>query len=134
MKNRKTIALLVCFVAPIMQAQQGSTATGGNASGNGGSISYSIGQVAYATYSGANGTVSCGGVQQAYEISEVLNLPEFKDISLQLQAYPNPTVDFLTLNIGDSELSGLNFQLFDIGGKLIERKKITSNIETISMV
>ena len=131
MKNTITL-LLLGFGATVVQAQTTTNATGGNTLGSGGSVSYSVGQMGYTTYTGTGGTASAG-VQQAYVISTLLDSPEFKDISLQIQAYPNPTVDFLTLDIGGTELSGLHFQLFDISGKLIESRKIASNIETIPM-
>ncbi len=54
-------------------------------------------------------------------------------INLEVSAYPNPTTNYLTLNIGNTALSTLNFKLYDITGKLIESKKIKSSIETIDM-
>ncbi len=120
--------LLGCSLSA--QAQQAATASGGNASGSGGTVAYSVGQIVYTTNTGSNGSVA-QGVQQAYEISIVLGV-ENHQVNL-IQAYPNPTIDYLTLNVGDSDLSSLNFQLYDITGKLIENKKITSSTETIHM-
>lgn len=114
-----------------VQAQQATTATGGNASGSGGNLSYSIGQVVYNSNSGSNGSVA-QGLQQPYEISIVLGLEDYQ-IGLNMQVYPNPTTDYLTLNIGNSELSTLNFQLFDISGKLIESKRVENTTEIIRM-
>ena len=135
MTNNKTklIALLAAGLlwAGLVNAQQATTATGGNASGSGGTVAYSVGQIVYTTNTGANGSVA-QGVQQAYEISIVTGL-EDTQISLNMQAYPNPTTDYLTLNVGNFELSTLNFQLYDISGKLIESRKIISSTETISM-
>ena len=135
MTNNKTklIALLAAGLlwAGLVNAQQATTATGGNASGSGGTVAYSVGQIVYTTNTGANGSVA-QGVQQAYEISIVTGL-EDTQISLNMQAYPNPTTDYLTLNVGNFELSTLNFQLYDISGKLIESRKIISSTETIAM-
>ena len=71
-------------------------------------------------------------MQQPFEISVVLGIDNHA-INLELSAYPNPTTNYLTLNIGNTPLSTLNFQLYDITGTLIESKKITSSIETIDM-
>lgn len=131
-KSKKTVALLLLgFGITTAQAQQATTATGGNASGSGGTFAYSMGQVVYAASTDSNGSVA-QGVQQPYEISIVLGV-EDNQTSLNLQAYPNPTLDYLTLNVGNLELSNLNFQLFDISGILIESKKITRTTETICM-
>ena len=130
--NKKTVALLFLgFGLTGAQAQQAITATGGDASGSGGTVAYSVGQVVYTTYTGSTGSVA-QGVQQPYEISIVLGL-ENNEISLSMQAFPNPTVDYLTLSLSKLELSNLNFELLDISGKLIENRKITSTTETIRM-
>jgi len=83
-----------------LQAQTNVNATGGNASGNGGSVSYSVGQVVYTTHKGSNGSVA-QGVQQPYEIS-VAGIDEANGISLRVTVYPNPTTDYLTLEIDAS--------------------------------
>lgn len=131
MKHKKLkLGLLLVGFSLTAQAQQAATVSGGTASGTGGTVTYSVGQVVYTTNTGSNGSVA-QGVQQAYEISIVLGV-ENHMIHL-IQAYPNPTIDYLTLNVGNSDLSSLNFQLYDITGKLIENKKISSSIETIRM-
>jgi len=50
-----------------LQAQETIPASGGKASGSGGTASYSFGQVVYTTYTGTNGLVA-QGVQQPFEI------------------------------------------------------------------
>ena len=81
-----------------LQAQQSINAAGGNATGSGGMVSYSVGQVAYKTHTGTSGSVS-EGVQQPYEISVVTAIEKTKGINLSVTAYPNPTTDFLQLKI-----------------------------------
>jgi len=106
-----------------IQAQTSVNATGGNASGSGGTVSYSLGQVVYTTNTGTNGSVA-QGVQQPYEISVVTGLEAAKDISLSVSAYPNPTTDFLNLKVENYDNTSLSYQLFDMNGKLLEAKKI----------
>lgn len=114
------------------QAQETLPATGGDASGSGGSASYSVGQFAYQTQTGINGSVA-EGVQQAYEISVVTGLDEAKGINLSVTAYPNPTIDFLTLSVADFDASKLFYQLYDMQGKLLQSEKITGNLTSIDM-
>ncbi len=120
------------FLFSTATAQESINATGGNASGSGGSASYSVGQVVYTTNSGTNGSVA-QGVQQPFEISIVTGLEAAKGISLSVKAYPNPTTDFLTLEVNAFELSTLNFQLYDMQGKLLQNEKITDIQTSISM-
>ncbi|HCX99957.1 MAG TPA: T9SS C-terminal target domain-containing protein [Bacteroidales bacterium] len=115
-----------------LQAQESVNATGGNALGNGGSASYSIGQVVYTTNTGTNGSVA-QGVQQPYEISTVSGIEEAIGINLTITAYPNPTSDYLTLSINEFDISNLSYQLFDMQGKLLLSTKITNEKTSIVM-
>ena len=111
-------------------------ASGGNASGSGGSSSYSVGQVVYTTNSSvSNGTVA-QGIQQPYEISVVTEIEEAKGISLQFTVFPNPTIDNITLKIETSATLGiqsLSYYLYDSNEKLIENKKIEGNETLVSV-
>ncbi|MDD2634427.1 MAG: T9SS type A sorting domain-containing protein [Bacteroidales bacterium] len=107
-------------------AQESINTTGGNASGSGGSASYTIGQVAYTTNTGTGGSVA-QGVQQAYEISTIIETEEARDINLLITAYPNPTTNYLTLEVNDFELTSLYFELYDMQGKLLQNKQIINN-------
>ena len=132
MKHKKVkLSVLLLGLGLTAQAQQAITTTGGNASSSEGSISYSVGQIVYKTNSGSTGSAA-QGVQQPYEISILLGI-EDNSINLKLTAYPNPTSNFLTLNASNAKLSTLNFELYDISGKLIESRKIISSSETIAM-
>jgi len=69
-KRLKLCALLLFGLGLTgLQAQESVNAAGGNASGSGGTVSYTVGQVVYTTKTGTNGSVA-EGVQQAYEISD----------------------------------------------------------------
>jgi hypothetical protein len=108
-------------------AQQAINASGANATGSGGSVSYSVGQVLYTTNSGSNGP-SAQGVQQPYEISTTLSLPEANDIRL-MSVYPNPTTNRVVLNVGNYGTTNLSLQFIDSNGRILLENKII-NIET----
>lgn len=115
-----------------IKAQTGIITSGGNASGIGGSVSYSLGQVFYTRNTGSNGSVT-QGVQQPYEISVITSTDEAKEINLTWSVYPNPATEVLTLKTEEIKTEDLCFQLYDITGKIIENKKIET-IETIIQV
>ena len=127
--NRRTILLAtMLFVAIIStKAQEAIPATGGEASGSGGSVSYTIGQTVYTTNQGTGGNIVAQGVQQPFEISVVTGIPEAKGISLNILAYPNPTTDYLTVKVENYETTNLQYQVFDINGKLLQIVKATGN-------
>ncbi|QGY43756.1 T9SS type A sorting domain-containing protein [Maribellus comscasis] len=115
-----------------LQAQESVNTSGGNASGSGGSVSYSYGQMVYQTHTGTNGSVA-EGVQQAYEISVLTGIDGAKEIKLLVSAYPNPTTDYLTLSISEFDVSDLSYLLFDMNGKLIQNEKISGSQTSIFM-
>jgi hypothetical protein len=129
------LSVLLLSLGLTAQAQQATVTAGGTASGNGGTVSYSIGQVVYTTSTGTNGSVA-QGVQQAYEITAVTGIEEAKGISLEVSAYPNPTTDYLTLTIGASisfNDQPMSYKLYDMNGKIIETQKIVDENTTIVM-
>jgi hypothetical protein len=133
MQHKKFILgaiLLVIIGLSGIQAQETIPASGGEASGSGGSASYSVGQVVYTTNLGTSGSVA-QGVQQPYEISIVSGLEEM-GINLYLSVYPNPATDFLQLTIENEDMKEFSYQLYDINGKLLENKKITGNETSIA--
>ncbi len=129
MKNNKikisTIILISILALTGLQAQMAIPTTGGEASGDGGSASYTVGQVFYTTNVGINENSVAQGVQQPYEISVITEIEEAKDISLSISAYPNPTTDYLILTVENFEFSSLEFQLYNTNGKLLQTVKAT---------
>ena len=118
-----------------LQAQESVNATGGNASGSGGSASYSVGQATCQTHTGTSGSVA-EGVQQPYEISVVTGIEEAIGINLSVSAYPNPTTDYLTLEVDASttlSILSMSYQLYDMNGKLLQSEIITGNQTRIVM-
>ena len=126
------VLLLGLGFATSVLAQEAIPASGGNASGSGGSVSYSIGQVLYATNIGTNGSMA-EGVQQPFEISVVVGIDQGRDINLKCTAYPNPATDLLTLEVEIPDNENLFFQLYDILGKLLVSKKLIDIKTTIPM-
>jgi hypothetical protein len=125
MKQRRTITTVSFLLLGLgLHAQEIVSATGGDGSGAGGSVSYTIGQTAYDTHTNINGSVA-QGVQQPYEISTSVGI-KVTEIMLNLTAYPNPTNNSLTLSIDNYNDENLKYQLHDIQGRLLLNKKVTS--------
>jgi len=127
----KTITLIAFFAGFTMYAQQTVDASGGDATGTGGSASYSVGQVVYTTQTGSNGTIS-QGVQQSYEIFTLSNAA-LSTVNLVATTYPNPTSDYVVLAISDDSLTDLTYALYDIQGKPIAKAIISSKDTQIDM-
>ena len=74
--------------------QQTTSAAGSDAVGNGGSVSYSIGQIDYSQSAG-NGFVFSEGVQQPFEIF----ITGVEDVleAIGVHVFPNPAKDYLDI-------------------------------------
>ncbi|MBN1599128.1 MAG: T9SS type A sorting domain-containing protein [Bacteroidales bacterium] len=132
-KKLKLSAVLLLFFGLInLQAQDAVNAGGGDASGSGGSSSYSVGQTAYTSFTGTGGAVT-EGVQQPYEIWVVTDIDETIGVDLFFTVKPNPTTDYLTLYTEDLNRLNLTYQLFDINGRILEDNKITRSETIIDM-
>ncbi|HPR74309.1 MAG TPA: T9SS type A sorting domain-containing protein [Bacteroidales bacterium] len=115
----------------VVQAQHGTLSSGGDASGSGGTVTYSVGQVAWKFYTGENGSV-IQGVQQPYEISVISRIDDY-DISLNYAVYPNPTRGALMLDIDETDFTGLKYQLFSLAGIMCEEKNIETAVTEINL-
>jgi len=135
--NLKKLKLCLVFLIALglkgLQAQEAIPTSGSNASGSGGTVSYTVGQMVYTINTDVTGSVA-QGVQQAYEISVVNGIEDANEINLLFKAYPNPTSDFLTLNIENYDNTDLSYQLYDMSGKLLENKKIIGNETKIILI
>jgi hypothetical protein len=131
MKHKDSIMSVAFLLLGLggLHAQESPTATGGEATGAGGTASYSVGQVVYTTNTGTNGSVA-QGVQQPYEVSVITGVNE-TTINLELSVYPNPTTDYLTLKLEKTE--GLSYQLYDLQGKVIASKTVNGTSTNISL-
>jgi len=135
MKNKRLngFAWFVFTVVTIqLNAQEAMVSAGGNATGSGGTSSYSVGQVSYATVSGSNGSVA-QGVQQSFDISVVNAVEQTNGINLSCSTYPNPVEDKLKLKIeGDIQENSIA-NLYNSDGQIISTFKIVKNETIIPM-
>jgi hypothetical protein len=128
---KKTSLMISCLVfCAFVFGQTSVNTSGGEVKDASGSVSYSIGQVAYTSVSNSNGSVS-QGVQQAYQIS-TLNVEE-KAFNFSLSVYPNPTQDNLNLRVGNYRQEQMVYRLLDSGGKLLSEAKMQGQETIIEM-
>lgn len=129
----KLMPLVVSILVSVsLNAQQTIASAGGNATGSGGSASYTVGQVFYKTANGTNASVA-DGVQQAYEIQIIVGIEETKELELSLTAFPNPTPDILILKVVSNHLENLQYELVDGSGKLLLSNTLTEAETAIPM-
>lgn len=128
----KKIVLLsiLLSITSVLQAQQGPVAGYGEATGSGGHVSYSIGQVFY-SFQNAPGHNIVQGVQQPIEIY-ILGTTT-TNIRLTCKVHPNPVQTYLQLSINQHTLSSLQYTLCDINGRPLLQAKIQDHTTHIPM-
>lgn len=106
------------------KAQADVTASGAEGVGSGGTVSYSVGQVAYTQYTGTGGRVS-EGVEQAYLITE-LGTENPPEISFTCEVFPNPTVAGVKLVLyGMPSFQNLDIAVLETTGKLLLSQRVS---------
>lgn len=129
MKKFTIFAILFC-IAGIVAAQSAVVPVGGDAQGNGGSVSYTVGQIAVQTVTNSNGSITIvEGVQQPYEIQTV-GVDAYPQIALDAVVYPNPTDNLAQLRLNGFEIpaAGLRAILYDGSGKRLQTIPVTGDL------
>lgn len=109
-------------------SQQNTVSSGGEASGTGGTVSYSIGQIDYSNNQGATGSVN-QGVQQPYEFY-LLGIGS--ELTIDVSLFPNPTNEFIILQLENFE-NDMMYVLSDMNGKIVARDHIKASETHIDM-
>ena len=120
--NKYPLIAFLLLATQLFYGQQTIPASAGEATGTGGSSSFTVGQVFYTTNTSSTGSVS-QGMQQAFEIQTRSN-PSLSTVQLTAVTYPNPSTDYLVLKITDTAIENLQYTLFDLNSKTITSKKI----------
>ena len=129
---KKSIILIVVFISFGFSSfgQNALSAAGGHFKTSGGLTSFTVGQVAYVLKKGT-GSYLNEGVQQVYTkkttpIEELVYLKE-------VQLYPNPTQETMTLILSSKEDIQVRYTIMDYLGKEIKNGNILSEKSEISL-
>ena len=130
-----SIYLAICvwlvFSFSNLKSQQNTVSAGGDATGSGGSVSYSVGQIDYNTQSSSSSGTMTEGVQQPYEIFFV-GIEDETLSELDVRIFPNPTTDKVFIQFEGELMNELNYALYHMKGDLIELGRMSENQIQIS--
>lgn len=132
MREKSTLLVILIFYMATSLAQEAIIPAGGDGSGSGGSVAFTVGQILYTSYDGGSAAV-VQGVQQPYEISVIIGLDEFEEIGLSLSTFPNPVTDVLILKVESLIWTDLNYQMYDSDGRLFMSDKLLNSETNIDM-
>jgi len=132
MREKSVLLVILIFYMSSSLAQDAISAAGGDATGSGGSVAFTVGQILFSSSSGASGEVF-QGVQQPYEIMVISGLDQFEDMNLIISTYPNPVTDLLILKVESLGRKDLNFQMYNIDGRVVVSDKLLNTETNIDM-
>jgi hypothetical protein len=122
MKRIFAIFILCLNLCTVLRAQSSLNSAGVDISNITGTVTYSIGQVFYEH----NSTV-WQGVHHPYHIQSVKTIPAAENINIEI--YPNPVNDVITLHFADNVKTDCKYVLYDINGRIIYQQTL-KNSET----
>ena len=136
-QSKQLFILLLTIFSLVVQAQHvhhAITCSGGTATGYGGTVSFTIGQLFFKTVTTEQGAIH-EGIQKPFSNHIIDAIAEINDKQLLATVFPNPTSESLALRIKENELAGNNFslQLLDMNGILLISKQISTTETCIEM-
>jgi hypothetical protein len=126
-----TLLAVLSFATQLVNAQETIPVSGGEATGAGGEVSYTIGQLVYTNPTTAAGSLN-QGIQQAFEFVTLSN-PALTAVTLKAVTYPNPTTEFIILSLKDGNLTGVSYAMYDLLGRFVSKGAVTQAETKIAM-
>lgn len=123
--GRISFVLTLFLIAQLQPAlaQQATAAAGAEVNGDGGSVSYTVGQNFCKTLADSSGSVH-EGVQQPYEIFVITDIHSPFSGKVSLKVFPNPTNDILILSIPEITQEDLYYQIQNLKGEIVISERI----------
>jgi hypothetical protein len=131
MKINNLAFLLFVLVTTVSLAQNNTVVSGGQATGAGGSVSYSLGQIDYLNKANSTGYINEGN-QQPYEIFLSTAINESVLYS-EITVFPSPTTDNLFLNVAMSDIKNMSYSINNVDGKLIFSQELYEMKTSVNM-
>ena len=103
--------------------------SGGNATSSLGSIAYSIGIINYTHIESSNNSVS-QGVQHSVQLEAKIDK---ESTVAHVVAYPNPTTDYVIVDIIDFKNEPTQYQIFSPSGSILKTGPITEGITKLTL-
>lgn len=126
-----TLTIFIATLTATSQAQEASVASGGQAVGSGGSVSFSVGQTFYIDQSSATSSIT-PGVQQPYHITWLSN-PDRDVFPIELNVFPNPASDNLNITVAGPDTENIVCKIYDLLGNHLETFPIEAGSSQINI-
>lgn len=113
-------------------SQNTISSLGADIVGIGGTVNFTIGQIAYNTFSSSIFSES-QGVQQPYEISIITSILDLDVAEIYCTVFPNPTNDALIIHTKNPHDGRFFYKLYDIKGIQLLSNCINQEVTNLSL-
>ncbi|MCO5248205.1 MAG: T9SS type A sorting domain-containing protein [Chitinophagales bacterium] len=124
------LPFLLLLSSYTLMSQESFVSLGGDIYGNIANVSYSIGQLNYIS-SKTNSHLIVEGVQQLESHTTTTGITKYDN--LQIDAWPNPTSNWVHLSINGKLPQKLDYVLINVKGQYLHAKKMNSSSVDIDM-
>jgi hypothetical protein len=128
---KSTAIIVLSFLFCNLNAQNSFNSGGFDASGSGGSVSASIGQLVNNQYSGSTGIIQ-EGVQLPFELISLKQKKAVVD-SYLWDVYPNPSSNSVYINTQNIKATNISISLFDNTGKLLLKENTRADNTSLNL-
>lgn len=125
-----SIFITIVFTGYTIHAQQLVSTTGGLYSDAQLNVSWTIGEPVIETFTDENYVLTQGFQQQGLVL---VGIESFNDQFEALRVYPNPTSDYVNIDL-NSEFENLSYKVLNAEGKVVQNNKIKSESFQISFI
>jgi hypothetical protein len=131
MKNLFISFVISCFALNGYTQTKQVVASSGSSSQSGDTfLEWTLGEPVTATFSSGNVMLTQGFQQPELTVTAIKTN---NDLLFIIEAYPNPTGDLLMIQIGNSEFRDFQYVLYDMNGKVLDKKELAGTVTGIAM-
>ena len=130
MKHANCVITAFFLSGIAVYAQEVVSTAGSHGETTSGSLTWTVGEPVIETITDGTNTLTQGFQQSKLTVTAINDL---KFPGIELSVYPNPTNNYLTIEVKTDKQRDLLLSLFDLNGRLILQKKMAGNKQTIKM-
>lgn len=117
-----TLFIVVLLMGSVVCAQEVISSVGASQTAAEIEVSWTLGELVIETISAGSNTLTQGFNQSKLTVTSV---PGVHFVEIELEVFPNPSHNFVIIQF-EELVDGAAYSLFDVTGKVIERKLISS--------
>lgn len=131
--SKTIVTCLLGSYATTISAQQVTNTSGGTASGDNGTASYSVGDMMHISASNTDENKVLASIQYTYSVEVIEEPTAINETTLSADVVPNPTSGLLNVLLDNSPETDLTILVFSLTGDEILSQNISTQTSSLDM-